>query len=791
MNIKKRNGKLESLKFDKIVKRIEKQTYGLDLNFVDHNQVALTVFNGLYDGASVQEIDELIAEASASLSTIHPDYSILASRIVVSSLHKETNKSFYLTVKKLYEDKIVNKDFYECVSRNKDILDSSIIHDRDFSYDYFGIKTLMASYLLRDANKFLLERPQYMIMRVCVSLWKDDIEEVLRSYDWMSNKLFTHATPTLFNAGTLREQLSSCFLLTVDDSIDDIYKVLSDCAKISQSAGGIGLSISNVRAKNSIIKGTNGISDGIVPMLRVYNETACYVNQSGKRKGSFAIFIEPWHADIFEFLDLKKTHGKEEMRARDLFYALWVPDLFMEQVQKDDYWYLMCPSESIGLVDAYGEEFNTLYNYYVEKGIYKKKIKARELYTKIIDSQIETGTPYISFKDAVNNKSNQKNLGTIKSSNLCNEIVEYTSKDEQAVCNLSSIALPKFVTNDKFDFDLLHKVAYQNVKNLNQIIDINFYPTKETRNSNLRHRPVAVGVQGLADVFALLKLPFDSDKAKILNKQIFETIYHGALQASCDIAKKDGAYSSYKGSPISKGIFQFDMWNSVVVNNTKDGMQISSSSNVELSGLWDWDALREDIMKYGVRNSLTTASMPTASTSQILGNNECFEPYTSNIYSRRTLHGTFTLVNKHLIKDLIEIGLWNDSMRKLIIANEGSIQNIDSIPQNLKSLYKTVWEIKQKDLIDMSADRGAFIDQTQSLNLFFENINHAKISSSLLYGWLKGLKTGSYYIRQQTKASANKSLGIDLSSIKEQVFDSNDSISCSLDNPEACIACSA
>ena len=791
MNIKKRNGKIESLKFDKIVKRIEKQTYGLDLNFVDHNKIALSVFNGLYDGATVQQIDELIAEASASLSTIHPDYSILASRIVVSSLHKETNKSFSATVKKLYEDKIVNKDFYECVQRNKEILDSSIIHDRDFSYDYFGIKTLISAYLLKDANKVVLERPQYMIMRVCVSLWKDNIEEVLRSYEFMSNKFFTHATPTLFNAGTLREQLSSCFLLTIDDSIEDIYKILSDCAKISQSAGGIGLCISNIRAKNSIIKGTNGVSDGIVPMLKVYNDTACYVNQSGKRKGSFAVYLEPWHADVFDFLDLKKTHGKEEMRARDLFYALWVPDLFMEQVQKDGDWYLMCPSESIGLVDAYGEEFNKLYNSYVEKGIYRKKIKARELYTKIIDSQIETGTPYISFKDSVNNKSNQKNLGTIKSSNLCNEVVEYTSKDEQAVCNLSSIALPKFVANGKFDFELLHKVAYQNIKNLNQVIDINFYPTKETQTSNFRHRPVAVGVQGLADVFALLKLAFDSKEAKILNKQIFETIYHGALQASCDIAKVDGSYSSFKGSPISQGIFQFDMWKSIDVDNTKDGMVISKSSDIQLSGMWDWETLRNDIIKYGVRNSLTTAEMPTASTSQILGNNECFEPYTSNIYSRRTLHGTFTLVNRHLIKDLIEINLWDDNMRKLIIANEGSIQSINSIPQNLKDLYKTVWEIKQKDLIDMSADRGAFIDQTQSLNLFFENVNHAKISSSLLYGWLKGLKTGSYYIRQQTKSSANKSLGIDLSSVKEQVFDSNDSVACSLDNPEACLACSA
>jgi ribonucleoside-diphosphate reductase alpha chain len=671
------------------------------------------------------------------------------------------------------------------VEKYSSILDDNIKNERDFNFDYFGFKTLQRSYLLKDLKNNIVERPQYLYMRIALAICKDNIDDVIKTYDLLSEGYYTHATPTMFNAGTNLQQLSSCFLLKIDDdSLDEIYKILSDTAKISKLAGGIGISISKIRAKNSKIKGTNGLSDGIIPMLKVYNETARYVNQSGKRKGSFAIYIEPWHDDIFDFVDLRKNHGKEEIRARDLFLAIWTNDMFMEAVVNDTDWYLMCPNESPGLHDCYGQEFKDLYEKYIIEGNFRRKIKARDLWSKIIENQIETGVPYILHKDSINEKSNQKNIGVISSSNLCCEIVEYTSKEEQSVCNLSSIGLPKLVNENGFDFNKLYDVAYMSIKNLDRVIDINYYPTKETQLSNSKHRPVGSGINGLADVFAMLKLPFDSVEAKELSKKISETIYFASLTASNDLAIEKGKYLTFDGSPTSKGILQYDMWENRTVANNK----ILNSEPIKLSGMWDFDSLKEKIIKYGLRNSLLTTILPSASTAQILGNNECIEPFTSNIYSRKTLSGEFVLTNKHLIKELIDLKLWSDDIRKKIIINNGSVQNIEEIPSDIRYRYRTVWEMKMKDIIDMSADRAPFICQTQSLNLFFKDINYAKLTGSLIYGWLKGLKTGSYYIRQDVSTKANNMLGLDTTTSKKSEIEE---IACSLDNPEDCLACSA
>jgi len=749
MFVLKRDGRKEPVQFDKITARIQKLCYGLNSDLVDPIDVAKKVIEGLYDGVTTSELDNLAAETAASLTTKHPDYALLASRIAVSNLHKNTTKSFSGTMKMLYEyfdpkaqkdAPLIADDVYEIIEKNKDILDSSIIYDRDFGFDYFGFKTLEKSYLLK-VNGQIVERPQHLFMRVSVGIHKEDIESAIKTYNLMSERWFTHATPTLFNAATPKPQMSSCFLLTMqDDSIEGIYDTLKQTAKISQSAGGIGLSIHNIRATGSYIGGTNGTSNGIIPMLRVFNDTARYVDQGGgKRKGAFAIYLEPWHADVFEFLDLRKNHGKEEMRARDLFYALWINDLFMQRVKDNGEWTLFCPHEAPGLADCFGAAFEELYTKYEAEGRGRKTIKAQELWFAILDSQIETGTPYMLFKDAANSKSNQQNLGTIKSSNLCTEIIEYTSKDEVAVCNLASLALPRFVINGAFDHQKLYDVTYQATLNLNKIIDHNYYPVQEAENSNMRHRPVGLGVQGLADAFILLRLPFESDEAKRLNKDIFETIYFASMSASHDLAVKHGPYQTFKGSPLSEGKFQFDLW-----NVTPD------------SGRWDWDALRKKVVKDGVYNSLLVAPMPTASTSQILGNNECFEPYTSNIYTRRVLSGEFVVVNKHLLKDLVALGLWNNDMKNQIILANGSIQAIDSIPDYIKELYKTVWEIKMRNIIDMAADRGAYICQSQSLNLFVNAPNTSKLTSMHFYAWEKGLKTGMYYLRTQAASQAVK-----------------------------------
>ncbi|MGD2004128.1 MAG: ribonucleoside-diphosphate reductase subunit alpha [Flavobacteriales bacterium] len=750
MRVLKRDGRKEAVKFDKITARIEKLCYGLS-EYVDPVAVAKRVVDGVYDGVTTSELDNLAAETAASMTIKHPDYANLAARIAVSNLHKSTKKSFSETVTDLYEyinpetgkkAPLIADDVYEIIQANAEYLDSQLIYDRDFSYDYFGFKTLERSYLLRMHGK-IVERPQQMLMRVSIGIHKDDLEGALETYELMSKKYMTHATPTLFNAGTPKPQMSSCFLLTMkEDSIDGIYDTLKQTAKISQSAGGIGLSIHNIRATGSYIGGTNGTSNGIVPMLRVYNDTARYVDQGGgKRKGSFAIYVEPWHADIYEFLDLKKNHGKEEMRARDLFYAMWIPDLFMERVEKNEEWTLMCPNECPGLFDCHGQEFVDLYTKYESEGKGRRTVKAREVWAKIMESQIETGTPYMLYKDAANLKSNQQNLGTIRSSNLCTEILEYTSPDEVAVCNLASIALPMFVEDGKFDHQKLYDVTYKVTYNLNQVIDRNYYPVVEARNSNMRHRPVGLGVQGLADTFIKLRMPFDSEEAKALNKEIFETMYFAAVSSSKDQAVKDGAYETYEGSPISKGQFQHNLW------GVKDE---------DLSGRWDWKELREEVEKHGVRNSLLMAPMPTASTSQILGNNECFEPYTSNVYTRRVLSGEFIVVNKHLLNDLIELGLWNDDMKNALMATNGSVQNIEGVPDNLKAIYKTVWEISMRDILDMAADRGMFIDQSQSLNLFMESPNMGKLTSMHFYAWKKGLKTGMYYLRSKPATSAIK-----------------------------------
>ncbi len=789
MYVIKRDGSKESIKFDKITARIQKLCYALDPVHVQPVEVAMKVIQGIYPGVTTSELDNLAAETAASMTVKHPDYALLASRIAVSNLHKNTEKSFSKTMENLYKyidpktgqkAALLADDVYEIIMNNAQLLDSSIIYDRDFGYDYFGFKTLERSYLLKLHGK-VAERPQHMLMRVSVGIHKEDVQSAIETYNLMSERWFTHATPTLFNSGTPKPQMSSCFLLTVkEDSIDGIYDTLKNCAKISQSAGGIGLSIHNVRATGSYIKGTNGTSNGIIPMLRVYNDTARYVDQGGgKRKGSFAIYLEPWHADIFEFLDLRKNNGKEEMRARDLFTALWIPDLFMKRVKENGNWTLMCPNECPGLSETWGAEFEALYTKYESEGKGRKTIPAQDLWFAVLESQIETGNPYMLFKDAANSKSNQQNLGTIKSSNLCTEIMEYTSPDEIAVCNLASLALPRFVIDGKFDHQKLFDVTYVVTKNLNKIIDGNYYPVPEARRSNMRHRPIGLGVQGLADAFILLRFPFDSPEARALNSEIHETIYYASMTASKDLAKEQGPYETYEGSPISKGIFQFNMW------------------GVTPSARWEWDILRDEVKKYGVRNSLLLAPMPTASTSQILGNNECFEPYTSNIYTRRVLSGEFVVVNKHLLKDLVKLGLWNDNLKNKIIAANGSIQEIPEIPQNVKDLYRTVWEIPQRALIDMAADRGAFICQSQSLNLFVSSPNFGKLTSMHFYAWEKGLKTGMYYLRTKAAADAIKftvdQAALQLTPKAEDTTISAEvgmeQITCSLDDPEGCEAC--
>ena len=816
MYVKKRTGRMEPVKFDKITARIEKLSYKLH-PALDITSLTMKVIEGIYDGVTTTELDELAAEIAATNTIAHPDYAILAARIAVSNLHKNTEKEFSKVMSDLYTYEnpktqksapLIADDVYQIIQDHQEELNAYIVYDRDFQYDYFGFKTLERSYLFRLDGK-IVERPQHMLMRVAIGIHKTDIDNVKKTYDYMSQKYFTHATPTLFNSGTPKPQMSSCFLLTMkDDSIEGIYDTLKQSSQISQSAGGIGISIHNIRAKGSYIRGTNGTSNGIVPMLKVFNDTARYVDQGGgKRKGSFAVYLEPWHPDIFDFLDLKKNHGKEEMRARDLFYALWMNDLFMKRVESDMEWTLMCPDECPGLHETYGKEFETLYLRYEQEGKGRRTVKARELWEKILTSQIETGTPFIVYKDAANEKSNQKNLGTIKSSNLCTEILEYTSPDEVAVCNLASLSLPKFVTEGQFDHDLLFEVTKHATKNLNTVIDQNYYPVPEAKNSNMRHRPVGLGVQGLADVFMLMKLPFTSEGAKHLNKDIFETIYFAALTASAELAERDGAYQTYSGSPMSEGKLQFDLW----------GVDQNS-----LSGRWDWNGLRDKIAKYGVRNSLLLAPMPTASTSQILGNNECFEPYTSNLYVRRVLSGEFIVVNKHLLHDLNERGLWNDDLKNELMRHNGSVQDIEAVPADLKELYKTVWELKMKDIIDMAADRGIFIDQSQSLNLFMEDANFGKLTSMHFYAWKKGLKTGMYYLR--TKAardavqftvkkkttelptsgdttptepspvspttSASSSSSTPIPNINTE-FSANeqDAIACSIDNPDDCIMC--
>jgi len=813
MLVLKRDGHRESVKFDKITARIEKLCYGLDPKFVNPVEVAMKVINGLYDGVSTSELDNLAAEIAATMTTRHPDFAKLAARVAVSNLHKVTSKSFSNTMKRLYTHvdaktgqnaPLISKETWKVIHENAAELDEAIIYDRDFGYDYFGFKTLEKSYLMKVDGK-IVERPQHLLMRVAVGIHGENIPAAIETYHLLSEKWFTHATPTLFNAGTPKPQLSSCFLLTMkDDSIDGIYDTLKQTAKISQSAGGIGLSIHNIRAKGSYIKGTGGTSNGIVPMLRNFDMTARYVDQGGgKRKGSFAIYLEPWHADIFDFLDLKKNHGKEEMRARDLFYAMWIPDLFMKRIENNEEWSLFDPNEAPGLADCWGDDFERLYEKYEREGKARKKIKAQDLWFEILEAQIETGTPYMLYKDAANRKSNQKHLGTIKSSNLCTEIIEYTAPDEVAVCNLASIALPKFVTEEgKFDHQKLYEITKVITRNLNKVIDVNYYPVEEARYSNMRHRPIGIGVQGLADAFIMLRMPFDSPEARGLNADIHETIYFAAMEASMELAKQHGAYETFKGSPVSKGIFQFDMWG------------VTPSSN-----RWDWESLKREVKQNGVRNSLLLAPMPTASTSQILGNNECFEPYTSNIYTRRTLSGEFIIANKHLMKDLINLGLWNETMRQKLIAANGSVQQIAEIPQNIKDIYKTVWEISQKAIIDMSADRGAFICQSQSLNIHLTNPNFGKLTSMHFYAWKKGLKTGMYYLRTNAAADAIK-FTLDKAAVQQPANENAtvvgevttvqpeaqqaipyeqrtiadyeqkmSDMACSLDNPDACEAC--
>ena len=794
MQVVNRKGEREDVRFDAILEKLSSLTNGLDTNWVDAANLTKLTIEGLYDGVTTRELDQLAAETAASLASHHPDYSKLAARICVDDLHRSTKGTFSEVITDLREfidpesgehAPLISAEVYEIIMANKETLDSYVDYGRDFNYDYFGFKTLERSYLLK-LNGEVAERPQHMLMRVAVGIHQENIEKALETYDLMSQGYFTHATPTLFNSGTPTPQMSSCFLLTMqDDSLVGIYDTLKQCALISKSAGGIGLSIHHVRSKGSYIKGTNGESNGIVPMLRVFNDTARYVDQGGgKRKGSIAIYLEPWHPDIIQFLDLRKNHGKEELRARDLFYALWTPDLFMERVEQNADWSFFCPNECPGLQDAYGEEFKQLYESYEAQGLARETVPARTVWDKVVEAQIETGTPYMLYKDSANMKSNQKNLGTIRSSNLCTEIMEYTSKDEVAVCNLASIALPRFVNHEtkQFDFQKLYDVTYHVTGNLNRVIDVNYYPVEEARNSNMRHRPIGLGVQGLADTFAMLGMYFESDEAKALNKEIFETIYFASCTASKDAAITEGPYSSFKGSPASEGVLQFDLW----------GMN-------EHSGRWNWDSLKSEIVENGMRNSLLLAPMPTASTSQILGNNECFEAFTSNLYVRRTLSGEFVVTNKHLIKDLINLGLWSLEMKDEILRHKGSIQAIAGIPDHIKELYKTTWEIKQKNVIDMAADRGAYIDQSQSMNIHMIDANPAKVTSMHFYGWKKGLKTGMYYLRTKAAADAiqftveqKKAEDQTVSGLADRAeVSSMDAIACSLDSPDDCLSCGA
>ena len=792
MQVVNRKGEREDVRFDAIHEKLSSLTDGLDTNWVDAANLTKLTIEGLYDGVTTRELDQLAAETAASLASHHPDYSKLAARICVDDLHRSTKDCFSEVITELRDfidpesgehAPLISQEVYDIIMANKEKLDSYIDYNRDFSYDYFGFKTLERSYLLK-LNGEVAERPQHMLMRVAVGIHHGDIDKALETYDLMSQGYFTHATPTLFNSGTPTPQMSSCFLLTMqDDSLVGIYDTLKQCALISKSAGGIGLSIHHIRSKGSYIKGTNGESNGIVPMLRVFNDTARYVDQGGgKRKGSIAIYLEPWHPDIIQFLDLRKNHGKEELRARDLFYALWTPDLFMERVEQNADWSFFCPNECPGLQDAYGEEFKQLYESYEAQGLARETIPARTVWDKVVEAQIETGTPYMLYKDSANMKSNQKNLGTIRSSNLCTEIMEYTSKDEVAVCNLASIALPRFVNLEtkEFDFQKLYDVTYHVTGNLNRVIDVNYYPVEEARNSNMRHRPIGLGVQGLADTFAMLGMYFESDSAKALNKEIFETIYFASCTASKDAAIVNGPYSTFEGSPASQGLLQFDLWN---MN--------------EHSGRWDWDSLKNEIVEHGMRNSLLLAPMPTASTSQILGNNECFEAFTSNLYVRRTLSGEFVVTNKHLINDLIKLDLWSLEMKDEILRHKGSIQAIPGIPDHIKQLYKTTWEIKQKNVIDMAADRGAYIDQSQSMNIHMIDANAAKVTSMHFYGWRKGLKTGMYYLRTKAAADAiqftveqKKAQDQTVSGLADRAeITSMEAIACSLDSPDDCLSC--
>ncbi|XP_062513917.1 ribonucleoside-diphosphate reductase large subunit-like [Corticium candelabrum] len=800
--VKKRDGRHEKVMFDKITSRVEKLCYSLNQEHVDPAVITMKVISGIYPGVTTVELDTLAAETAATMTTKHPDFAVLAARIAVSNLHKETKKHFSAVVEDLYKYvnpvnqracPMVSKETYDLVVANAERLNSTIIYDRDYSYSYFGFKTLERSYLLKINGK-IAERPQHMLMRVAVGIHGNDIDAAITTYNLMSERWFTHASPTLFNAGTRRPQLSSCFLLTMtDDSIEGIYDTLKLCANISKTAGGIGLNVHCIRAHGSFIAGTNGLSNGLVPMLRVYNNTARYVDQGGnKRPGAFAIYLEPWHADVFEFLELKKNTGKEEQRARDLFYALWIPDLFMQRVESNGDWSLMCPDECPGLADVWGDEFEQLYTRYEKEGRARRVVKAQKLWFAILESQVETGTPYMLYKDSCNRKSNQQNLGTIKCSNLCTEVVEYSSPDEVAVCNLASIALPRFVTSDQqYDFKKLYEVTKVVTRNLNKIINVNYYPVPQAKTSNFRHRPIGIGVQGLADAFILMRYPFESEEAVELNKRIFETLYYAALETSCELAEELGPYETYEGSPVSKGILQQDMWGAP-----------------DPEGLWDWKALREKIARHGVRNSLLLAPMPTASTAQILGNNESIEPYTSNVYSRRVLSGEFQIVNTHLMNDLAAKGLWNGDMKQKLIANNGSVQKIEEIPDDLKLLYKTVWEISQKSLINMAADRGVFVDQSQSFNVHMAEPNYGKLTSMHFYGWKKGLKTGMYYLRSKPAASAiqftidqkfkttqkgSSSPRTPTRTVedKQQREEDEDAMRCSLQNKEACLMCSA
>ena len=792
LQVVNRKGEKEDVRFDAILEKLTNLSTDLDPVWVDPAYLAKLVIEGLYDGVTTRELDELAAETAASLASQHPDYSRLAARICVDDLHRATNDDFSEVIRDLrdYIDSeskehapLISEEVFDIVMENADFLDSYIDYSRDHNYDYFGFKTLQRSYLLRLDGE-VAERPQHMLMRVAIGIHHGDMEKVKKTYDLMSEGWFTHATPTLFNSGTPKPQMSSCFLLTMkDDSLDGIYETLHQCARISKSAGGIGLSVHNIRSKGSYIKGTNGYSNGLVPMLKVFNDTARYVDQGGgKRKGSIAIYLEPWHPDVFDFLDLRKNHGKEELRARDLFYALWTPDLFMERVGENGEWSLFCPNECADLHDNYGEKFRELYLKYESEGLARRTVKARDLWDAIVQSQIETGTPYMVYKDACNEKSNQKNLGTIRSSNLCTEIIEYTAPDEVAVCNLASIALSRFINEEtnSFDHEKLYDVAYHVTGNLNRVIDVNYYPVEEARNSNMRHRPVGIGVQGLADTFAMLGLAFESDAAKSLNKEIFETIYFASCSASKDAAIVDGPYSSFAGSPASQGILQFDMW-----------------GVTEHSGRWDWDTLKGDIVEHGLRNSLMLAPMPTASTSQILGNNECFEAFTSNLYVRRTLSGEFIVLNRHLVKDLIAEGLWSLELKDEILRNKGSVQAIESIPPRIREIYKTTWEISQKVVIEMAAERGAYIDQSQSLNIHMTDANPAKVTSMHFYGWQKGLKTGMYYLRTRAAADAIQ-FTVEQKTVDETVdglasradeITSMEAIACSLDTPDDCLSC--